>query len=259
MTAGVCVLPDGLRLWVEAGDREIADPVLENRYELNELDFIRRTVGPGAHVLDLGAHIGTYTVRLASLVGSTGSVIAIEPHRRHVESLGRALRANDFLERVRIVEAAAADTSGSRDLIVSGPDLASCHAWLRPRGHLLGRDEIVESVETVALDDLLLRRPVSFIRIDVEGAEALALRGARRLLAADQPVVLVELHPHLLPLVSRVGPAECIAGMARLGYDCRLLGAGLPGAAVADTPSRVVTSVVFLPLTPADTTRGAGG
>jgi FkbM family methyltransferase len=247
MTGRVGALPDGLRLWIEPEDEEFAGPALDDRFELNELDYIRSTVGSGAHVIDLGAHIGAYTVRLASLVGPGGSVTAVEPRRRHVRSLRRSLRASGLLARVRIVEAAAAEAAGSRELIVSGPGLASCHAWLRPRGLPPGLHEGAERVETVALDGLRLPRPISFIRMDIEGAEDLALAGARGLLAADRPIVLVELHPHLLPLVSLVEPSECIAGMARLGYTCRLLGAGRPGAAVTDPPSRAITSVVFLP------------
>ena len=56
----------------------------------------------------------------------------------------------------------------------------------------------------VALDDYSVRRPVALIRIDVEGAEPQAMRGAERLLREDRPVILSELHPYQLQAVSGV-------------------------------------------------------
>jgi hypothetical protein len=103
-----------------------------------------------------------------------------------------------------------------------------------------------EPVRTVAVDDLT-EGAVRFIKVDVEGAEGRALKGASRVLACSRPTVLVELHPHLLPKVSGETPASLIAWMASLNYECRLLGAGRPGALVSDTPSNGVTSAVFLP------------
>jgi hypothetical protein len=83
--------------------------------------------------------------------------------------------------------------------------------------------------------------------VDVEGAEGRALRGASRLLEHSRPTLLVELHPHLLPMVSGETPAALIAWMASLDYECRLLGAGRPGPRISDTLSNGVTSAVFLP------------
>jgi hypothetical protein len=99
----------------------------------------------------------------------------------------------------------------------------------------------------VALDGSALPRPISFIKADIEGAEPLAFRGADGLLRADRPVILSELHPLQLDRVSGVTPAQFIDEMRARGYRCHLLGAGVPGAEIADAPSNGVTSVVFLP------------
>ncbi len=248
MAGSVAVLPDGLRLWVEPPDRRIASHVLANRYERNELDFIHRAVRPGAHVLDAGAHIGIYTVRMASLVGSRGSVTAIEPHPRHAECLALSLEANGLTERVRLVRAAATDASGERDLVAGGPGLESANAWLPPTGRAALRGETLVQVSTVRVDDLAFDRPLSFVRLDVEGAEGLALRGAAGVLASDRPVVLAELHPHLLALVSGMDAGECISLMAGIGYRCHMLAAGVPGPRIVDVPGNSVTSVIFVPI-----------
>ena len=99
----------------------------------------------------------------------------------------------------------------------------------------------------IALDEYPLPRPISFIKIDVEGAEPPALRGAARLLREDRPVILSEVHPSQLKLVSGMTPAAFIAQVAELGYRCHLLGAGVPAAEVADVQTSGVESVVFVP------------
>ena len=244
MTAVVCRLVDGLLLSVgEPGDA-LTRAIAEDRFELNERDFIASTVRPGRHVLDIGAHLGAHTLRLAALTAPDGTVTAIEPCRRHLVLLTESLALNHFERRVTVVHAAACDVAGVRELIVSAPGLATCNAWLRPSGYAESGASY-DRVPTVRVDDLVMPRPISFIKLDAEGAEGLILSGARALLAHDRPVMLVDLHPHLLPLVSGTTPRQVIDEMAGLGYRCRLLGAGVEGALIDDLPSSAVTPVVF--------------
>src|SRR6185295_2844892 len=63
-----------LRLFVDTSDVVIGWGIIRGKYELDELDFVRRTVGPGQTVLDIGANIGLFTVTMASLTGPTGRV-----------------------------------------------------------------------------------------------------------------------------------------------------------------------------------------
>jgi FkbM family methyltransferase len=239
-------LPDGLTLWGDLDDGAITRPIVEGRYELNELDFVARTVRPGDHVVDVGAHLGAYTLRLARAVGPQGHVTAIEPDRAHVEALRRSVLENGFRDRTTIVAAAAADAAGTARLRSPGAGSSSAHARIvSTDDHSSG-----DSVPVVRIDDVI-ETPVQFVKMDVEGAEARALRGAWRVLASSRPVLLVELHPHLME-VSGDTPAGLIQWMAGLGYTCRLLGAGVATSAIHDTPSNHVTSVVFLPDAPGD-------
>ena len=216
-------------------------------YELNETDFIRSSVRPGDTAIDLGAHVGVHTTLLGALVGPTGSVIAIEPCREHLARLAAAVRTAGIADRVTILAAAAGEASGERELLASAPGQASRQAWLMPPGHAIGPFDTVERVRVIRVDDLPRRGRVSFIKVDVEGAESLALKGASTLLASDRPVLLVDLHPHLMPVVGGEQPSDLIARLRALGYRCHLLGAGVPSSEIADTPSNVVTPVVFLP------------
>jgi FkbM family methyltransferase len=237
----VVTLADGLMLHGDRGDAEVVEPMLTDGYELNELDFVRATVQPGDAVVDLGAHIGAYTLRLSQLVGPTGHVTAVEPCSAHLECLRRSVSVNGFDAWTDVVQAAASNVSGRAWLRYPPVGSSSAHCWLDE--HETGDGE---QVSTIAMDDLI-DGTVQFIKVDVEGAEGHALRGAGRVLERSRPTLLVELHPHLLPRVSGETPAALIAWMASLDYECRLLGAGRPGPLVSDTPSNAVASAVFLP------------
>lgn len=233
-------LADGLILVAPGGDA-VVDAILEDGYELNELDFVRATVRTGDAVLDLGAHLGAYTLRLAQLVGSSGRVTAVEASAAHVAWLRQSIEANGFQRRTNVIHAAACNVAGTAWLRHPPGDSSSAHRWL-------GEDGAVdaEPVTTICVDDVI-DGAVQFIKVDVEGAEGLALRGAQRLLERSRPTLLVELHPHLLPVVSGESAGSLIAWVVSRGYECRLLGAGQPGEPISDTPSNGVTSAVFLP------------
>ena len=232
---------------IDVAGLEMDEAIRAGSYERNEADFIRRSVHQGDTAIDLGAHVGVHTTLLAELVGAAGSVIAIEPNPAHVVRLDAAVRAAGAADRVTIVTAAAGDAAGRRSLLVSAPGQASQHAWLTPPGRATGALEVVEHVRVVRVDDVPRRGRVSFMKIDVEGAESLALAGASALLASDRPVLLVDLHPHLMPIVSGESPGDLIARLRAFGYRCHLLGAGVPSTGIDDTPSTAVTPVVFLP------------
>jgi FkbM family methyltransferase len=232
---------------IDVAGLEIDEAIRAGCYERNEADFIRRSVHQGDTAIDLGAHVGVHTTLLAALVGPAGSVIAIEPSSAHVARLEAAARAAGVADQVRIVEAAAGGAPGERLLLVSAPGQSSHHAWLVPPGHATSPLEVVQPVRVVRVDDVPRRGRVSFMKIDVEGAESLALAGAAALLGSDRPVLLVDLHPHLMPIVSGEWPGDLIARLRALGYRCHLLGAGVPSTAIDDTPSNAVTPVVFLP------------
>lgn len=240
-------IDDGLRLWVDLADHAIGLNILRGRFELNELDYIRRTVGPGASVVDCGAHVGFFAVHLARLAGPSGSVVAFEPFAENLECLEKSIRENGFEERLRAEAAAVSAWTGEADLVFAPRTVNSGGAFLQRAGESAPAGHATRRVRTVALDDVPLRRPVTFIKADVEGAEPLAFQGAERLLAEDRPVILSELHPYQLERVSGRTPGSFIAEMAARGYACHLLGAGVAGARIDDAPTAGVTSVVFLP------------
>lgn len=240
-------LDHGLKLFVELSDLAIGAKIVRGCYEQSEIDFVRRTVQPGQNVLDLGANIGFYTITMASLVGPSGRVYAFEPVERTADLLQRSVAENGFQNRVTLARGAVGQAPGSARLLVAQNTLSSGGSYLLDHDIEIPDGHAIVEVEVIALDDYALRRPISFIKMDIEGAEPLALHGARALLRADRPIVLSEINAVALQRVSARTPAQFIAEMETCGYDCHLLEAKGPTRIISDLTDPPVASVVFFP------------
>ena len=159
--------------------------------EESERRFLQRRVGLGQVVVDVGSHWGLYTVQLASQVGPGGRVFAFEPCPSVLPCLRRTVAA---LPNVTLFPAAASDNSGTTSFTVP-PDasMASLADWTGA-----GRRVRTYAIETVRIDDLLQDGriwPADFVKCDVEGAEALVVRGAIKFLNRPAaPVVMLEVN-----------------------------------------------------------------
>lgn len=233
-------LADKLRLFVDLSDSVIGWGIIRGKYETNELDFVRRTVKPGQTVVDIGANIGIFTVTMASLIGPTGKLYAFEPLDAQAELLVRSIAENSFEDRIVLERAAVSDKAGSGKLISASNTINAGGAYLNDSEEPLPGGHQADVVNLITLDDYPMRRPVHFIKIDVEGAEPLAFRGAKRILKEDRPVIISEVHPEQLRRVSACTPREFVGEMEALNYKCY----ELDGTPYRDEGERV-KSVVF--------------
>lgn len=155
------------------------------------MKVLDRFVSPGDHCVDIGCHLGIYAYQLLRLVGPQGSVVGFEPQAEltsYLEAgLSRPIRSGRFSVR----RVALGEESG--EAILTMP----LEEGKLNRGHatLLRMNSPATTliVPVVPLDAAGLRRPVSFIKCDVEGYELSVLRGARDLLEADAPTLLIEI------------------------------------------------------------------
>lgn len=134
-------------------------------------------------VLDVGAFTGIYT--LVAAADSRARIIAFEPNPEILSNLRGNVEKNDLGRRVRIVAAAVSDSTGTARLSVPTKD-PTCAALVED-----GRPGV--EVPMVTLDDTVGDFPVDLVKLDVEGAEEAALRGAQRLLEEHQPDLIIEL------------------------------------------------------------------
>jgi FkbM family methyltransferase len=182
---------------------------------------VRRLVQPGHNVLDIGAHLGSFT-SLASRVSPTGSHIAIEALPYKADWLRRKF------PRVHVESVAVSDCAGT----VTFHHNVGRSGYSGIDAHAEAGDRVVPlTVRTARIDDIVpVDHRIDFVKIDVEGGELRALTGAPRVLEARPPVLF-----------------ECTSGttdqpMRRLlydffvdrGYRVHMIGAWL--AAGSDVP-----------------------
>jgi FkbM family methyltransferase len=144
--------------------------------------YFQETLREGAHVIDVGSHIGAYTILAAEKVGKQGKVIAVEPGPKNYKQLIENIKLNGF-KNVIPKNIALADHEGVEKLYLSH--------FLPFTGHSLifyeDKDFYIKvPVKTIdkLVEELNLNK-VDIIKIDTEGAEMPILRGAEKTLKAN--------------------------------------------------------------------------
>jgi FkbM family methyltransferase len=240
--------PGSARLFVDLSDHVIGLSIVRGAYEAEEVGFVRRALRPGDTAIDVGAHIGFFTMHMAACVGPSGRVYAFEPLDANADLLERSIAENQFDDRVVFQRGAVGAASGAATLTFPHETLNSGGAYVLREGTAPLAGNLTKDVGIVALDDVALRSPVRLIKMDVEGAEPQVVRGARRLIRRDRPVILSELHPTQLDRASGVTAGAFLTELAAIGYRAHRLEGGEVGAPIEHAPEDVLISVVLLPL-----------
>jgi FkbM family methyltransferase len=236
------VLATGARLFVDLSDRVIGAPIVRDAYEQSEVGFARSVVGPGDTAIDVGAHIGFYTIQLAEAVGPSGRVHAFEPVAHNADLLKLSIRENAFQDRVTLHHAAVANSGGeatlhySRDRFNTGGGFLSSD--VQP-GLLSAR------VPILRLDDCGIQGRVRLLKVDVEGAEPFVIAGAAQLLARERPTVVCEVHPEQLARVSRSTPAKLVDQLAAFDLRPYAIADGRLGRPLTAADMSTLSTVAF--------------
>lgn len=139
-------------------------------YEKEEIEAFCALVRPGCTVLDVGANVGLYTL-LAAKRGA--HVFAIEADPVNAAMLRHHVRLNEFENRVTILEMAATDAEETLPLYRNPQN--------EGESNIISRGELSGTVAGRTLDSLNLP-PVDICKMDIEGAEFVALMGMRQTL-----------------------------------------------------------------------------
>jgi FkbM family methyltransferase len=190
---GVAIRPPFAR-FLHSGN--VASVPLDEHYafdsERSEQKLVRRVVGPGMTVLDVGANIGKYSRLFSVLTGPAGRVVAFEASPSTASALTEDLRRAGC-GNVSVVTAAVYSKGGTVTLNEFPQAYSSWNSIGMPRMEDPRNPErlvpIERSVEipAVTLDEYCAAQGIAhidYLKLDVEGVEIEALKGARRLLAA---------------------------------------------------------------------------
>ncbi len=169
-------------------------------------------IKPGDVVLDVGAHIGCFTLKAAKEAGPEGKVISFEPSSENFKLLSLNVNSNDYTN-VNIFNVAAGSEPGTAKLHIG--NRRGTNSLLPDAGaQQVGIEEVpIKTLDSVA-DELKLSK-VSFVKIDVEGFELEVLKGARNILSSSHPSIAMETHDF--------GPSEEEIGrfLASFSYDVK--------------------------------------
>jgi len=157
-------------------------------YEFAIQEALRRELKPGQRFFDVGANAGFFTVLAARLVGSSGRCVAFDPSPENAASVREQLEINQF-DHCMVVQEAVGEEDGRANFCFAAAG--------SPIGHLgeqRGAEREVR-VKTTSLDSACARfGEPDLVKMDIEGAEGIALRGAGKLLSQIRPKWLIELH-----------------------------------------------------------------
>jgi FkbM family methyltransferase len=217
--------------------------VWAHQEEESELQALQTLLSPGDHFVDCGANVGLWSLVAAGRVGAAGRVSAFEPnpvaYRRLMQNISASGLVGQRITAMNVAVAAQAgpvsfETGAQHNLgrIVSAP-AAGC---IR--------------VPAVALDDQFAGTPIRALKLDIEGGEAAALRGAARILTVQRPWVLAEFNVALSG-ARRIGDWDVFALLRGFDYRCRRItseSSRSPGPAIdADETFNGYVNVLFEP------------
>ncbi|TLD68428.1 FkbM family methyltransferase [Phragmitibacter flavus] len=192
--------------------------VVRSRH-LEKKTFLR-LVKDGDVAFDIGANKGSYTVLFSHIVGSRGQVHSFEPVRSTLDMLKDRLAKEQRFANVTLNQAAMGESEGEMVMHIPAGD----HGQASLRRHSTGswaKDQTesvscrVKTMDGYAAEKEL--KKLDFIKMDIEGAELLALRGGEKTLGKFQPVLHLEFYRSWTEAFG-YGAKELLAPLRALGY-----------------------------------------
>ncbi len=213
----------GVTLALDAADPSVSGVIVASgEYEPEITRFLASYLEPGMTMVDAGANVGYHTMLAAQLVGAEGRVVAIEPYSENCRLLLISATLNRA-DNVTLLPVALDERRGWAHL---SPHLGSNASFVAD-----GADELARGygsvVPTFPLDELV-GGPVHLVKVDIEGAEMRAMRGAAALIASQRPVVISEVSDEMLWRVSGCRVADYLGWFEARGYRVAVFE---PGAA----------------------------
>lgn len=185
---------NGCTIYLDQEDMAVSGALALKGFESYETDLFRQALKPGMKVLDIGAHIGYYTLLAAKAVGPAGHVFSFEPEPRNNALLRKNIAANGITN-VTVFDIAASDAAGTHDFFLEKFN----------RGHhSFGKGSSTAAKTTVKTDtvDHALGSAIPTIdvmKIDIEGAEPIALRGMKEIIGRSPNLAMfAEVYPRAL-------------------------------------------------------------
>jgi len=165
--------------------------LIKGSYEPYTTQIFKQVLREGMVAVDVGAHIGYYTLLASSLVGESGQVYAFEPEPQNYKDLQRNVELNGF-KNIKAYQKAVFSHAGKLPLYMG------IHSGMHSLFKVKDTTEKTVMVDMVSLDDILGRRKVDLVKVDTQGAELDVLIGMRKVIKHNKDLkLIIEFQPNL--------------------------------------------------------------
>ena len=218
----------GFELYVDPSG-QWQNQMLSGNYDDFFFKFLENINLSGKTAFDVGAHLGFHTLHFAQKVGPHGSVVAFEPNPVNIQRLQMIVNRNkEITNQITLIKKAVSEKKGTINFLCADivEDGSSCGGFIDGSDTFYERASYEEkrgfrpiTIETVSIDEAVqsgtLRKP-DIIKIDIEGAEYLAIKGAISVLKKYAPILLIEIH-------SKFNSENIFPVLKNLGYEISIL------------------------------------
>jgi len=206
---------DGCTIFLDRSDIAVSGALALKGFETFETELFKQALKPGMNFVDIGAHIGYYSLIASKIVGSSGKVFSLEPEPGNFSLLKKNVEANGAMN-ITPINAAVSDTAGKRDLFIERYNKGH-HSFGQNQG---SAGKITVATET--LDGVLEKHGnprIDAIKIDIEGAEPIALRGMKATIARNPHIVIfTEVYPRCMEKLGE-SPKRYLEELTKLGLS----------------------------------------
>lgn len=195
-------------------------------FEANLTNFLINFLKEGDCFLDIGAHVGYYSVLASRLVGESGSVYSFEPTPRTFKSLEKNISQS---KNVSINNFAMLNEEKEIEFIDYGPKNSAFNGFKRrvseEMDFLKNNDNVIK-VKTIVLDNYCRDKKIipTFIKIDAEGAESLILDGMKYVMTELRPLISIEVAGDDEWKINCQKSIEILVSNDFIAYECTLSG-----------------------------------
>ena len=193
----VSVNVKGATIFINPKDPVISGALSLGVYENDEINFFIKAFERDMIFVDIGANVGLYTGLALSIKNFTGKILCLEPHTESQQYLAKTIaanRLNNDQNQVLVSSKAAWHSENEKQLFTNNDNKGDNRLYPDP---LLKATETIQTISVDKLCDLNDIPAISFLKIDIQGAEYDAIKGAKTILSnSDDCIILSEFWPY---------------------------------------------------------------
>jgi len=209
----------GNKMYVNTEDTIGRILLIDRVMEIYTTKLFEKMIKKNMTVIDIGAHIGYFTLLLAKLVGTNGTVYAFEPEPSTYRFLCKNIKINGYANIIPI-QKAVSNKNGKTKLWLCEIDSIN-HSLIQD--NVFRKSDFTE-VELITLDDFfentIRNNKVDLIKMDTGGTEGVIMEGAEKVLKNNNVKVLLEFWPFGLKN-ARTDPLELLHNLQKFGFKLK--------------------------------------